>query len=281
MNIAGALSSAAEALHSAGVAEAAREARSLLAFTLDRDAAFLIAHPEYELSSDEAERFGGYLERRVDREPFQYITGHQEFYGLDFEVTPDVLIPRPETEILVEAAIELLSGSDKGSFCEIGVGSGCISISIVHAVCEARGLGVDISAKALEVARRNAARHGVVDRLTLRQGDAFKGINGKFDLVVSNPPYVPRGSIDSLQAEVGRFEPRSALDGGDDGLDIVKKIVCDAPGTLNPGGVLLMEIGFDQSEPVAAFFDERNWGEPEFLPDLQGIPRTVKCRLRS
>jgi release factor glutamine methyltransferase len=280
MNIGDALQNAAETLKASDVPDPAREARSLLSFVLQRDTAFLIAHPEVELTADRKLLFQSCVRRRAGHEPFQYITGRQEFFGLDFLITPDVLIPRPETEVLVEAAIDILANVEAANICEIGVGSGCISIAILKNVPGAQGVGVDISEAALAVARRNAEMHGVAGRLALQKGDVFDGVSGSFDLIVSNPPYVPAADIGTLQTEVREFEPHLALDGGDDGLDIVRKIIRDSPGHLKPGGTLLMEIGFDQSPKVRDLFDQTLWYEPDFLPDLQGIPRIVKAVLR-
>ncbi len=277
MTISDALEQAAERLRDSGVSESRREAASLLAFVLQKDAAFLIAHPEYDLSADEINTFEQYLNRRANHEPFQYIVGRQEFYHLDFEVSPDVLIPRPETEILVECAINILSGLENPRLCEIGVGSGCISVSILNAVGSASAVGVDISQGALAVARRNSERHKVDRRLELIKGDVFDGINARtFDLIVSNPPYIPRDHLDSLQAEVRDFEPRVALDGGANGLSIIERIIQNSQGFLKDQGILLLEIGYDQAKTVTGLFDNRAWKEPELIPDLQGIPRIVK-----
>jgi len=278
MNISTALSSGAEILQQAEIAESRREAASLLAFVLQKDAAFLIAHPEFEMSADEAGRFEQYLNRRANHEPFQYIAGWQEFYGLDFEVSPDVLIPRPETEILVEQAINILSQIESPHFFEIGVGSGCISVSILANVTYATAVGVDISENALAVARSNAEKHNVDQRLKLQQADLFTGLEQRFDLIVSNPPYIPGCHLDSLQAEVREFEPHLALDGGEDGLDAIKRIIGEAPHFLGSNGVLLLEIGFDQASKIREFFDPHIWAKPEFLPDLQGIARVVKIK---
>ncbi len=280
MNISAAIETAAERLSESGVAQPRREAASLLTFVLKREAVFLIAHPEYELTPDEAAGYQAALERRAEREPFQYITGRQEFYGLEFAVSPDVLIPRPETEILVEAAIRIVSSLKNPRICEIGVGSGCISVSILHAAPHAVGIGIDISEAALAIARANADRHNVAGRLTLLHGDLFAGAADAFDLVVSNPPYVPDEQIDALQAEVRSFEPRTALSGGPGGLGVIERIVNEAPGNLTAEGVLLMEIGFDQSERVARLFDTGKWASVELLPDLQGIPRIVNAAVR-
>lgn len=280
MNISTALKKAADILDRAGVADPRREAASLLAFALDRPSSFLIAHPEYELPVDETNRFDSLVARRASREPFQYITGRQEFYGLDFEVTPDVLIPRPETEILVEEAIRELNNLSEPKFFEIGVGSGCISVSILHNVKTATAVGIDISEKALAVARRNAEHHGVSNRLVLQIGDVFHGLTAKFDTIVSNPPYIPDADLADMQKEVRDFEPYNALFAGADGLDIIRRIIGEAPEHLNPGGLLLIEIGFGQSKILRDLVDQTIWGKPEFIPDLQGIERILRVRLR-
>jgi len=277
MNISTALASATEKLAEAGIAEPRRETASLMAFILDKDAAFVIAHSEDELSANQKILFDACIRRRAKREPFQYITRRQEFYGLEFEVTPDVLIPRPETEILVEEAINILSKLENPRFCEVGVGSGCISVSILANVPSAKAVGVDISEAALNIAYRNAERHNVAERLTLLESDVFSNVTGKFDLIASNPPYIPARDIDALQAEVRDHEPKSALDGGEDGLAIVERIISQSPELLLPNGRLLLEIGWDQAEKVGTLFDTHNWITPEFLLDLQGIERIVKA----
>ena len=281
MNIAAALIAAREVLQQSGIAEPRREASSLMTYALDKPSAFLIAHPEYELKATENGLFNDIVKRRSNREPFQYIVGHQEFYGLDFEVSPAVLIPRPETEILVEDAIETLRALDNPTFCEIGVGSGCISVSILHNVKNATAVGVDISDKALAMARRNAATHQVADRIKFIEGDVFGGLAGKFDMIVSNPPYIPDGDVMELQPEVRDFEPHDALDGGPDGLNIVRRIARESPEHLTSRGVLLVEIGFDQSGAVSELFDLSMWETPVFLPDLQGVARVLRARSRS
>ncbi len=278
MNISSAITSAGGILAEAGVAEPRREASSLLAFVIGKDAAFLVAHSEDELSANHKVLFESCVRRRAKHEPFQYITRRQEFYGLNFEVTPDVLIPRPETEILVEEAIKILSPLENPCFCEVGVGSGCISVAILANVATATAVAVDISPIALSVAGRNADRHNVAERLKLLESDVFCRVTGKFELIVSNPPYVPRGQLDSLQPEVRDFEPRVALDGGDGGLSIIERIISKVPDHLKTSGFLLLELGFDQSARVAAMFDCKQWNEPEFFADLQGIPRIVKAR---
>lgn len=278
MNISQILLEAANLLADSGIPDSRAEASSLLVHTLGREPIFLVAHPEYDLTDNEEKTFRELLRRRAGREPFHYIVGHKEFFGLDFEVSPDVLIPRPETEILVEEAIQLLRERDKPSFCDIGVGTGCISISILHNVENAIAVGVDISEKALTIAWRNAAKLTVADRLTLHEADVFDGITGKFDLIVSNPPYIPTEDIPELQREVRDHEPHTALHGGAVGLDLIERVICESPEHLTPQGVLLMEIGFGQSGKVHELFDLSIWLLPEFLLDLQGIPRIVKAQ---
>jgi release factor glutamine methyltransferase len=282
MNISEHLKRATEILQTSGIAEPRKEASSLLAFALKKNQTFLIAHSEHEPSAEEEKLFQSILDRRAKREPFQYITGRQEFYGLEFEVTPDVLIPRPETELIVENAIEILCGKPSASICEIGVGSGCISISILHEVKTANAIGLDISEKALEIAQRNAQLHHVAERVSFKSSNIFDELKDeKFDLIVSNPPYIPLADIENLQAEVRDFEPLNALTDDRNGLSIIKKIIDRSPDFLKPDGFLLMEIGFGQSEKVREMFSSNIWQTIEFLNDLQGIPRTVKARIKS
>ena len=280
MNIAAALTTATEKLQTAGIAEPRREASSLLEFVLRQNSAYLIAHSDDQLAANQKMIFDACVRRRAKREPLQYITGRTEFWRLEFELTPDVLIPRPETEILVEAAIEVLQSSDNPRFCEVGVGSGCIAVSILHSLQSATAVASDVSAPALQIAAFNAVKHGVDERLDLREADLFEGIDERFDLIVSNPPYVPDDDIGGLQPEVHDFEPRSALAGGADGLDIVRLIVEDSSQLLCPGGVLLVEIGHDQAKRVAKFFGKDVWQEVEFLRDLQNIDRVVRASLK-
>lgn len=279
-NVSQILKMAAEILLASGVADPRREANSLLAYVLRKDKTFLVAHSEYELSEREENLFQEYLKRRSNREPFQYIVGKQEFYGLDFAVTPDVLIPRPETEIIVENAIEILLAQRNPVFCEVGVGSGCICVSILHEVKTAKATGLDISEQSLKVAAQNARRHKVSERLDLKISDVFANLEGEFfDLVVSNPPYIPLGEIENLQAEVRDFEPPTALTDYQNGLSIIEKIIIESPFFLKPSGYLLIEIGFNQSENVREMFAPDKWEAIDFLPDLQGIPRTVRAKL--
>lgn len=278
MNITKALEFGTAQLRGAEIPEPEREASSLLRLVIKRDRTFLISQPEYRLDAVESILFKAVVKRRVAHEPFQYIAGKTEFYGLEFDVTPGVLIPRPETEILVEAAIGALSEIENSTFLEIGVGSGCIAISIAKHLDHVRAVGVDISESALVVAKNNAAKQDVADRVKLLQSDLFENVVGSFDAIVSNPPYIPTLDIDTLQPEVKDKEPISALDGGEDGLDIVRTIVVDSLAFLKPNAPLMMEIGFGQADSVASLFDLSFWTTPGFLQDLQGIDRIVVAR---
>ncbi|MDQ3747592.1 MAG: peptide chain release factor N(5)-glutamine methyltransferase [Acidobacteriota bacterium] len=276
-NISETLEQAAEILQTSGIVEARREAKSLLAFILGKNQTFLVAHSEYELSVEEKTRFQTVLERRASREPFQYIVGRQEFCGLDFTVTKDVLIPRLETEMIVEAAIEILK--ENARFCEIGIGSGCVSVSILHRIKTVSAIGLDVSEKALAVAERNAETHRVLERLELRLSNVFDNLKDeKFDLIISNPPYISSEEMKTLQREIRDFEPHIALTDGKDGLSIVEKIIGDAPNFLKADGFLLMEIGFNQAIKVQEMFDKTIWCEIEILPDTRNILRMVKAK---
>ena len=279
LSVAGALRLAGEKLKASGISQASREAKSLLAFALNKNQIFLIAHSEYELAVEEKSRFQDCVKRRAEREPYQYIVGRQEFYGLDFAVTKDVLIPRPETEMIVEAAIEFLQNKDQPIFCEVGIGSGCIAVSILHFVKTASAVGLDISEKALDVAGRNAKTHQLTERLELKISDVYDNLKSKtVDLIVSNPPYIPGADIENLQSEVRDYEPLTALNGGGgDGLSIIEKIIADAPRFLKPHGVLLLEIGINQAEAVKKMFNKKIWLGINVTPDLQNIPRMVKA----
>ena len=275
-----AISDAEAALRRSDISDPYREAGSLLQFAIARDRAFVVAHPEYELSEQELSIFNDAFARRAARVPFQQIVGRQEFYGLDFIVTPDVLIPRPETEILVERAIEII-GDRTATFLDIGVGSGCISVALLKNCPNLTGVSVDVSQAAIEVAIRNATLHGVKDRLTVSTSDVFKNVTPqRFELIVSNPPYVPLGDMQTLQPEVRDHEPHVALTDGSTGLSIIERIVTGAANYLVPGGYLLIEIGFGQNEVVKQLFDTTVWATVDILPDLQSIPRIVTAQIR-
>lgn len=283
--IAEALRAAGVRLRAAGVEEPRRTAGSLLAHALGRDRTYLITHDDEPLSDDAAGRFRALVVRRAAGEPLQYLTGRQEFYGLEFEVTPDVLIPRPETELLVETALALLAETPAPVVCDVGTGSGCVAVALLHEREDARACGLDISTAALRVAARNAERHGVLSRLRLAVSDCFSlwaddAAPPRFDLVVSNPPYVAEEEIQTLQREVRDHEPRHALTPGGDGLSIIEHLLRETPRHLKPGGHLAFEIGHGQRDRVARLVDPRVWTPLGTRPDLQGIPRTFVLRLR-
>jgi release factor glutamine methyltransferase len=274
------LTEGAERLAAAGIDEPRREAGTILAFALGRDRTYLITDPDAEPTEDGLRAFEAALSKRAARVPFQHIRGSQEFYGLDFEVDANVLIPRPETEFAVEAAIDALHGLDLPVFAEVGVGSGCIAVSILHNVTGATAVGLEISDTAIGIARANALRHGVSARLELRSSDVFSALaeDESFDLIVSNPPYIPLVEIESLQPEVREHDPLIALTDGLDGLSVISRIVNDAPKHLNPRGTLVMEIGHGQRDAVESLFDASVWHRPVFIEDLRSIPRTVVAK---
>lgn len=276
MTIAEGLTTAANVLKSAGVPEARREAGSLLSFILAKDRTFLIAHAEDQLGDDALRRFREGVERRAGGEPLQYITGVQDFFGREFRVTPDVLIPRPETELLVEAAIELVR--DNSFICDVGTGSGCIAVTLMCQLHSARAVAVDKSSPALEIAKLNAREHAVSDRIDFAISDCFSALDAgqfQFDMVVSNPPYVSAEMMAGLQREVRDHEPLMALSPGPDGLSVIRRLILETPAFLKAEGHLIMEIGFDQGEAVKELVDEGVWQLREIREDLQGIPRIV------
>jgi release factor glutamine methyltransferase len=274
------LTEATAALQAAKIAEPRKEAVSLLVHTLNANRAFVIAHPERALTPAETLRFRRFVARRATREPLQYITGVQEFFNLTFAVTSDVLIPRPETELIVEAAVESLRSATAPLIADVGTGSGCIAISVLHEMAAARAIGIDISARALAVAQGNAEHHAVSERFALAQIDGLSAFLGQpiFSAVVSNPPYVRASEIDTMQPEVRDYEPLSALVAGEDGLSHIRRLVRTAPDVLRAGGYLIFEIGFDQNDAVKALIDETIWKLIEIKNDLQNIPRVFVLR---
>jgi release factor glutamine methyltransferase len=280
--IADAILQGAHLLRLAGVPEARREAGSLLARILGRDRSFILSHAEDAIEDEHAELFRRYLQRRAEGEPLQYITGHQEFFGLDFEVNRSVLIPRPETELLIETALKLVETGDAApSICDVGTGSGCIAITLAHELPQARVVALDISSEALKVAERNAARHSVADRISFLVSDCFAALDqpdaeqSRFDLIVSNPPYVESSAMASLQREVREFEPHTALVAGEDGLTVIRRLLSEVGSFLKTGGFFVFEIGFNQANAVERLIDKETWKLLGIHADLQGIPRTV------
>jgi len=261
-----------------GLTTARRDAELLLLRVLGRDRAWLFAHPDATLSVEQARRFEEWIECRVLHEPVQYILGETEFYGLTFRVTPDVLIPRPETEHLMEALIERVPRDRPLRICDVGTGSGAIVVAVAHTLPRAELTALDISPGALAVAKENAERHGVTGRIRFVTSDLLAGIRGEtFDVVVSNPPYVADSEI--LEAQVRLYEPREALYAGPTGLEVYKRLIPQAREALAPGGWLLLEIGQGQREAAAGLLS--GWDGVEFVADLQGIPRVAIAQRRA
>lgn len=256
-----------------GVENARLEAEWLLCAVLDLDRVALYVNFDKPLSAAELAAYRAMVGRRAKREPLQYILGSQEFMGLDFEVTPGVLIPRHDTEVLVAEGVK--RGERAKTILDIGVGSGCIAVALAKALPQAEVCGVETSAEALALAQRNVAKYGV--KVTLFEGSLFEPFNGqRFDLIVSNPPYIPSTELETLQPEVRDFEPQQALDGGKDGLDFYRLIIPAAPEHLNPGGWLLFEVGIGEAEPVLELFETTGqFAELFTAKDPAGIERVV------
>lgn len=277
MNVGAALAEAVERLKDEPVGSPRMAAETLLMHVLGRDRAYVIAHPESVLDADQAARFRAVVARRAAGEPLQYITGYQEFWGLDFIVTPAVLIPRPETEHLVEVAVAKVRESkmEKPRILDVGTGSGCIALAVKKELPHADVHAVDISWQALEVAQKNAERLGLY--VEFGQSDLLSDFRGtKFDLVLSNPPYVGRSEWDKVQKEVREHEPEVAVFAGERGIEIYRRLVPEARAALQPGGWLMMEIGYSQEEAVLELLD--GWKDVASVPDLQGIPRVIVAR---
>lgn len=250
-------------------------AGAIICSILGCDRTFLYTHDNYLLSKDEYDRYCDALKRRINGEPLQYITGCQEFMSLNFTVGPEVLIPRQDTEILVEYVIEFVGEKENVSILDIGTGSGCIAISFAHYIKGSRVMGVDISKEALKIARKNAQSCGVEDRIDFIESNLFEKVPiQKFDVIVSNPPYIPNKVIDTLDRQVKDFEPKIALDGGQDGLDFYRRIVKESEDYLKPKGLLAFEVGFDQAQEVKKIM-EASYEDIKVIKDLAGIERVV------
>lgn len=276
-SLAAALAAARAELAAAGIESAALDARLLVSAAADLDLSALIAHPDRLLDAAAQQRLSELLARRRARQPVARILGCKEFWGLDFTVTADTLVPRPETEILVEAVLDWARERRQGGLriCDLGTGSGAIAIALLRELPDAEAVASDLSAGALAVARQNAERHGVAGRLRLECVGFDAGPAGPFDVVVSNPPYVRSADIAGLAPEVAGFEPRLALDGGADGLDAYRIILAQTPHRLKPAGLLAVEVGYDQGEMLAQMCQARGLAIREIRNDLSGIPRAV------
>lgn len=284
-----ALREATASLSKADIESACLDAELLLAEALGLDRSMLYLHYEAPLEARAEERFRSLLARRVDGEPVAYITGRREFWSLDFLVTPAVIVPRPETEMLVEVAVGLFEAESqisdrKFQILDLGTGSGAISISLAKEIANAEVWATDVSSDALGIARANARRHGVEEKIQFLHGDLFEPVSARgeiFDLIVSNPPYVRRAALETLPRDVRDFEPRVALDGGADGLDFYRRIIPGALRYLTMGGFLAVEIGADMGEDVARLFaDAGGYVPPQLYRDLAGKERIVCARMK-
>lgn len=280
-------------LRVARVPSHALAAELLLMHALGRDRTWLYTHPEAFLETADADKYFALIARRVAGEPTQYITSGQEFWGLEFEVTPAVLIPRPETEHVMEVALARLGPRglkihmdtglprEKLRVADVGTGSGCLAISLAYELPHAEVFATDISAPALVVARRNATRHAVADRICFLQTDLLESLGQQthsFDLIVSNPPYVASNEADQLQREVREHEPREALFGGPTGAEVYARLIEQAGTLLRSGGILVLELGYNSAEHVRAILtEEKGWTNLHFTNDLAGIPRVASA----
>ncbi len=258
-----------------GIASAALDARVLVLDALGLDRASAIAEPERKAEAGAVLRARDHLARRLGGEPVSRILGRREFYGRDFIVTPATLDPRPDTETVVETVLGLLSGTSSPRILDLGTGSGAILVTILCEIGSAMGTGTDRSAAALAVACDNARRLGVGARATFLVADWLAGIEGRFDLIVSNPPYIRRGAIATLEIEVRDHDPLEALDGGADGLDAYRQIAAGAASVVAPGGALVLEIGGEQAGAVTGIFGEHGYFCEKVARDLAGRDRVV------
>ena len=255
--------------------DAALDAEVLARHALGWDRGTLLAHGREPAPADFAPAFDALVARRINREPVAQIVGRREFWGRDFKVTTDVLVPRPETELIVEEALAFAEEHEYRTVVDVGTGSGCLAISLACELPDIRVLAVDISDAALALAQRNAELHAVADRVTFQRADVLDGVDGPFDLVLSNPPYLAASEAPLLQPEVARFEPYGALFGGGDGLDVIRRLLHDTPRVLARGGRLILECGMGQDRAVADAAVAEGWKVLRIRDDLQGIPRTL------
>jgi len=270
------LQNAAERLRAAGVESPRREARLLLAHVLGLRPEQIVSENFSLQGAQFRGRFEAAVVRRAQREPLAYIIGRREFWSLDFEVGPSVLIPRPESEIMVEEALKRFTKTDAPlRVADIGTGSGCLLLAFLSERTEAEGLGIDISEEALGIAKRNATRLGLEGRAQFLRNDWISGLSGTWEVIFINPPYIIGGELDGLEPEVSRYEPRTALDGGPDGLCAYRRIAASLRPRLAPGGRVFLEVGQGQAEPVERIFSEKGLNVEGTVFDLAGIPRCL------
>lgn len=270
--------SARRRLEAAGVDSPVLDARLLLEAGAGVSRLDIVTDPRRAVTAEQAAAVDALVLRREAREPIGHILGKKAFWTLDLKVGPDVLSPRPETELLVEVAMETLAKDQSALVLDLGVGSGAILLAVLSERPLARGVGVDASEAALAIARHNAELHGLTDRVTLQRGDWAEGLEGPFDLILSNPPYIPSADIAGLEPEVAKHEPRLALDGGADGLDPYRRIVAALPRLLSPEGTFAFEVGIGQATAVQALAEAAGFVTATPRLDLSGIARVVSGR---
>ena len=275
MNYLSAFNKGKSELEASGIADADTDAELLLMNVCHTERGGRFSHPEYELSEDEERLYLDMISKRASRVPLQHLTGIQFFMGMEFEVNENVLVPRPDTEILVEEVMK--DGAAGASILDLCTGSGCIILSLLKYVNESSGTGTDISEAALEIAGRNAEKNGI--HAHFMRSDLFEAVEGKYDVITSNPPYIRSRDIEGLMPEVRDHDPRLALDGGEDGLGFYRRIVKDASAYLNPAGRIYLEIGYDQGEQVKEIFMDRGFKDAEIIKDYSGLPRVVKAHI--
>lgn len=262
-----------------GRQEAALDAEVIARHVLDCDRATFLIRAHDPLPSAFDRLFEDLVRRRIAREPVAYITGHKEFWGLEFDVTPAVLVPRPETELIIEESLAALPARDAvGQIIDVGTGSGCLAVALAVEFSSAAVAAIDSSEAALDVARRNCSRHNVISRVSLIHADLLNGISNPADLIVSNPPYVPDSDASHLQPEVARYEPYAALFAGDDGLRVIRRLFAAAPDVLADGGHLIVEFGLGQEPDLRQAARQAGWTVDHVRRDLQGIPRVAVLR---
>jgi release factor glutamine methyltransferase len=277
--VASSLAEAAGLLAAAGIEEPRREARLLLAAVLTVDTAIILGHPDRVLGRSERTRFAGLLARRAAREPSARVLGRREFWSLDFALAPETLIPRPDSETLVEAALANISDRSAAlRLLDLGTGTGCLLLALLSELPAAIGIGIDLVPNAAVTARRNAVALGLAGRSRFIAGSWGTAIMGRFDVIVANPPYIASAAIAALAPEVAQYDPRVALDGGTDGLDSYLALAPDLLRLLSESGVAVVELGAGQAEPVAAIMRQMGLVIEEVCRDLAGIERCLVMR---
>ncbi|MBO6259891.1 MAG: peptide chain release factor N(5)-glutamine methyltransferase [Lachnospiraceae bacterium] len=275
MNYLSAFKKGKDELAASGIADADTDAEMLLMHVCRTERGGRFSHPENELTDDEESLYLDMISKRASHIPLQHLTGTQCFMGMDFGVSGKVLVPRPDTEILVEEVMK--DGAVGASILDLCTGSGCIILSLLKYVNESSGIGTDISEEALDVARENAEKNGICAGFI--RSDLFENVDGKYDVITSNPPYIRSGDIAGLMPEVRDHDPKLALDGGEDGLVFYRRIISEAPDYLNPAGRIYLEIGFDQGEQVKEMCLAQGFKDAEIINDYSGLPRVVKAHI--